>query len=871
MLSDHELSHFAAFMIYFSQKGRCLIMSAILKTIEIHGDNLQPILNYGSDITKTSLENNDIQNLISYASNEEKTSMILPDENEKSILVSGILCEPNTAQLEFAKIRNAYREDNPEQLPSFDFVHKNKYSIQKQPVTAIHIIQSFQEKNIDPQIVHQIGIDFCEKLGVQAVVSTHMNTDHCHNHIVINAYMPDGHSKFYINNDKRIALRRLSDDIQREYGLHVNFLDPERQQLIAKRSLNYREWSAQKKGQSWKDDLRNTMIAVAEVADTKDEFIDIMNDYGYSAEKQNDHDILWNTPQGKRIWGKTLGNDFMFSNFFNETNIQPQQPHISYRQYHQTIPVISISRYDATGRRRTEIELLIRKAIAVIQKVSNFIIRQQNKLSQKYNAKTKLYTMNEALTTLKDFGIDNIEDLNSQIRLTGKDLSVAKSDAASLNNEMLYYSVVEQAITEYKNALTLYNSVNVWSKQHDNLFLNDFSDRDVNLNIAKIAPLSSKQKGELFKMMSNRPNLRLIDAGKGYCNISAIQFREIKNFLNGKGERPDCLTDVANTTASFAYERQYDNLCERLTYEPTKKQKLKTKKLLNDHGFDNIDVDKLKMADIINIDNCYSPCRFTAPLITTEQQDILSKKLNNKTLSRDISQITQDEYDAIIKYLDGHSRKKPNLLKPSFPPSDTDLQKTKKLAASLNIITTVAIDSMNKTDIRDFYNWLISQNRQPLCTITENAMQWSQNKEDFHSDISCETTNKQTVLVGLRNALNNLRQLGIDTNDIDNISLYINTLKQKQQDIKLRQSDLSEQYKQLLRLKQQLSYTRDKNFLFGSLLDKDDIKTIKEELKEQQQQEDIQQEEKQNTLSDKTKTFINTHSKNNDISNDIEI
>lgn len=852
-------------------------MSAILKTIEIHGDNLQPLLNYGSDITKTALENNDIQNLLSYAANSDKTTITLPDENEKTVLVSGVLCEANTAQLEFAKSRNAYRENNPENLPSFDFLDKRENkskSIQKQPVTAIHIIQSFQERNIDPQIVHQIGIDFCEKLGVQAVVSTHMNTDHCHNHIVINTYMPDGQSKFYMNNDKRIALRRLSDDIQKEYGLQVNFLDPQKQQLISKHSLNYREWSSHKKGQSWKDDLRDTMIAVSEVADTKDEFIDIMKDYGYSVEKQNKNDVLWNTSNNKKIWGRTLGNDFILSNIFTEADISITQPqsHVSYRQYHQTIPVISVSRYDRTGRRRTEIELIIRKAISIIQRVSNFIIRQQNKLSQKYNSKSKLNMMNEALTTLKDFGIDNVDALNEKIKLTGKDLSVSKSDASSLNAEMLYYSVAEQAINEYKNALTLYNSVHFWSKPHDNLYLNDFSDRDVNLNIAKIAPLSSKQKTELFQMMNSRPNLRLVDAGKGYCNISAIQFREIKNYFKGKGKQPECLSDITNTTASFAYEKQYNNLCERLTYEPTKKQKLKADQLLKAHDYENIDTNNLKMADIINIDNCYSQCSFTAPLVTAEQQSILTKRLQTakKTLSRDISQITQDEYTSILSYLDGHSRKEPELLKPSLSPSDTDLDKTKKLAASLNINTTVSIDSMNKTDVRNFYNWLVSQNKEPFCVSTTNAIKHTQNKEDFHADISCETTNKQAVLIGLRNAANNLKQLGIDINDIDDVSKHIADLKQQQQDINTKRSDLSEQYKQLLRLKQQLSYTKDKNFLFGSLLDKDDIKAVKEELEKQQQQEDLQHEDNA-TLSDKTKTFIETHNKNHNINDDIEL
>ena len=58
--------------------------------------------------------------------------------------------------------------------------------------------------------------------------------------------------------------------------------------------------------------------------------------------------------------------------------------------------------------------------------------------------------------------------------------------------------------------------------------------------------------------------------------------------------------------------------------------------------------------------------------------------------------------------------------------------------------------------------------------------------------------------------------------------------------------------------------------MFGSLLDKDDIKAVKEELEKQQQQEDLQHEDNA-TLSDKTKTFIETHNKDHNINDDIEL
>lgn len=864
-------------------------MGAICKTINIHSEDLQHLLDYGSDTDKTSLDANDLSNLLSYAANPEKTTIQLPQEGEQSILVTGVLCNPSTAKEEFEQIKNRYRESNPEYLPAFDHLDKrsNKSkSVQKKPVTAIHLIQSFEEADMDPRVAHQIGIELCERLGVQAVVDTHMNTGHFHNHIIINAYMPDGISKFAMNNEKRIELRRLSDNIQREYGLEINFLDPEQQQKISKQSLNYNEWKSKREGQSWKDRMRVDISVARDMADNKDEFIDLMKDYGYSVEKQKGKDsIMWfNMDNGRTIWDSTLGKEYMLCNLYPdeipEHEVVVETDQSKKQTYHQTIPVISTSRYDYSGRRRTEIELLIRRAIAIVQKVSNLINRQRNNKIKRYQTKAKLDMMQEALTTMKEFGIENVDDLNAKINLAGKNLSVAKSDVARVNGEMQYYSTVERVIAEYQDAKTLYDSVKYWAKPHD-LHINQFSQRDITLGIAQIAPLSSKQKSELYQMMSKRPNLRLVDAGKGYSNISVIQFRQIKDYFKGTGERPACLADISDTTADFAYERQYQFLSNKLSYTPTAAQKSKAARLLKEHGFHDVNVDKLMLADIINIENCYGPCPFTSPLISAEQQQTLQTRLQaaGKSVSRDISQITENEYDQITNFLDGHIKKQPPIMQQATPPSATDLQKAKTLAVKLGVQSSVNIDSMTGKDIRDFYNWMVSQGKDPMCTNKANAATWEQNKDSFHEDISCETPRKQDVLIRLRNTTNTLAQLGITPDDIPQMLTRIEELKTEQQDLKEVQTECSDQYKQLLRLRQQTTYAKDKKFLYGSLLDEKEIQQIEDEIngveKEKDQEQDTEitakDEEKQKD-TDKKRAIIDIVTKKHLVrDNDIDL
>ena len=174
-------------------------MTAICKTILIHGTNLQNILDYGSDQEKTSVTNNGLADVLEYGANPLKTLSDFADGHQE-LLVTGVLCQPETAALDFGIVRETYLSANGEErYASFEYLDERTQEsrmVHKKPVTAIHLIQSFHERDLDPRTVHQIGIELCEKLGVQAVVDTHMNKEHLHNHIIINAYMPDGANKF---------------------------------------------------------------------------------------------------------------------------------------------------------------------------------------------------------------------------------------------------------------------------------------------------------------------------------------------------------------------------------------------------------------------------------------------------------------------------------------------------------------------------------------------------------------------------------------------------------------------------------------------------------------------------------------------------
>ena len=815
-------------------------MSAICKTIEIHGDNLQPLLDYTANELKTSLEENGLENLLSYAANEEKTSIILPGENEKSMLVTGILCNPNTANEEFLYIRNKYREEHPETSAAFEYDDKktnSRRTVQKTPITAIHLIQSFKETNIDPRIANEIGVELCERLGVQACVDTHMNKEHIHNHIVINAYMPDGNSKFSMNNEKRIAIRRLSDEIQREFGLDIEFNDPELQQEISRGSLNYAEWHSKKLGISWKDEMRQDIIAIREIADTVDEYKDIMADYGYKVDKEKNGNIRWyNTNNDKVIWDKNLGEDYETSVLYNQKEKTPvivEKPFDDLSKKHQKM--IDVSRYTITGRRRIKLEMAIRRTIFLIQKVAKYLKKKKCPPNKSYNLNAKLDVLQEALNTLEKNDIKDINDLNKRIDNTGKNLNIMKNDLSRISSEVSYNDTISKLIKNYKDAQTLYDSVKYWSTTHTDLYLNHYSSIEIANNKAKICPLTSKQRSDLYMLMKKHPELRIKNAKSGYSNVNINQYKQITEYFKGKIDKPDCLVDSALDNIDIAYERQYTYLKEKLNYDMSASQKKEIRNILKEHNHNKIDVSRLTMADYINISNCYKPQPMNEVLIDDDKQKHLQELLNDKniTINRPLKYVMESEYDNIIKFYDKKIKKKPDILKENTTPSDTDLDKTMKVMEKYHITTTVPIEYMNKSEVNNLYNWMISKDKTPVCI---NELQYNTKEEQlkaFKEDIKNETPRKQQVLINLRNAVNDLKQYGVNPEDISKIERDISITQEKQSLYKDKKEELSNDYKQLLRLKQQVSYTEDKKFIFTPLLSKQEIKEIEKELEKQ--------------------------------------
>ena len=191
-----------------------------------------------------------VQKALKYICNPEKT--------DGQILVDSFACGVETAYYDF-----------------MDALSKSSGVGDKQ---AFHLIQSFAPGEVDFDMAHQVGIELADKLlenKYSYVIATHIDKEHCHNHIIFCAVDNVEHKKY--NDCKRTYrnIRNLSDKLCREHGLSV--IIPSRQ-----KGMTHYEWQEQKKGQSWKAQMKSDMDDAIREAYSFDNFICRMRSKGYA-------------------------------------------------------------------------------------------------------------------------------------------------------------------------------------------------------------------------------------------------------------------------------------------------------------------------------------------------------------------------------------------------------------------------------------------------------------------------------------------------------------------------------------------------------------------------------------------------------------
>ena len=204
-------------------------------------------------VTKIKAIRGTLSKAIAYILNPEKT--------DEKLLVSSYGCASETAAREFEWTRKIAEQKgmNPVRI------------------IARHVIQSFEIGEVTPELAHEIGKQFADEIlggKYEYVLTTHIDKDHVHNHLIFNAVdFVDYHAyKSY----KRIYydMREVSDRLCKENGLSV--IPPSQN-----KGMGYKEYTEAKCGTSWKQKLKQTIDRLVITAKDYDDFLRLMQEGGY--------------------------------------------------------------------------------------------------------------------------------------------------------------------------------------------------------------------------------------------------------------------------------------------------------------------------------------------------------------------------------------------------------------------------------------------------------------------------------------------------------------------------------------------------------------------------------------------------------------
>ena len=161
--------------------------------------SLKDVINYAENPDKTTEKrflDDDLYRTLTYAQNDDKT--------DQKMYVSTINCPKND--------------------PYGAMMATKKQFGKLGGNVAYHGYQSFKTDEVTPEEAHQIGIETADRMWgneYQIVVTTHLNTDNVHNHIVLNSVSFKTGRKFENHVSDHYRLRDISDAVCKERGKSV--------------------------------------------------------------------------------------------------------------------------------------------------------------------------------------------------------------------------------------------------------------------------------------------------------------------------------------------------------------------------------------------------------------------------------------------------------------------------------------------------------------------------------------------------------------------------------------------------------------------------------------------------------------------------
>lgn len=248
---------------------------------------LDHVIHYTTNPSKTSKEAySELHNVIEYAKASYKT--------EEQLYVTAINCDKDSIHEDMMRTKRRYSKTNG--------------------VLGYHAFQSFTKGEVTPEIAHEIGVKLANELWgdrFEVVVTTHLNTEHIHNHFCLNSVSFKDGKKYHDCHETYALMRETSDRLCEEYKLSVI-----QEKKCPKSKIDYRNFykSEVKKSNHYTMAKEDIDFAIGQAYSYKD-FLSIMKKMNYTIENRYGKLSVRKEPYKRNIRiERAFGKDYTIEN-----------------------------------------------------------------------------------------------------------------------------------------------------------------------------------------------------------------------------------------------------------------------------------------------------------------------------------------------------------------------------------------------------------------------------------------------------------------------------------------------------------------------------------------------------------------------------
>jgi len=379
--------------------------------------SLKKVLEYADNPDKTTDRkylDDYLAQVLRYAQNEEKT--------DQKMYVSGVNCSAD----------HAY-EDMMATKRRFGKLGGN---------VAYHGYQSFKTGEVTPEQAHQIGIETARRMWgdeYEVLVTTHLNTDNIHNHLVANSVSFRTGKKFENLVKDHYRLREISDQICREHCLSVlygsDFYGGEKGAYWVHRAGNL----------THRDVLKQDLEECLQYALTWDSFLSELHSMGYSYDPTR-HSVKaegWKRAVRLERMGYSRENIMrrLDNNLYAVGAVQRWNAHASHRSRHYPLldlaEQLSFSVTHTHDLGKMAVDLVFLVLICLLTGGQDKNRNQAHPLSPTLRAElSKLEKHQEAYRLLTERDIHSVEELSAFIEQTEEVIRTLEKQRQACRNHL---------------------------------------------------------------------------------------------------------------------------------------------------------------------------------------------------------------------------------------------------------------------------------------------------------------------------------------------------------------------------------------------------------------------------------------------------